>query len=419
MNKKIAIKNNMVFIIILILYLANIYLKYFVPNILTKILPFTVFILLFSKVLYRNITIRKNQADIFFIIFAAIYLFGSLYGLGGKLGFSYAFSFIVGLAIQVLFRAYAVDCDFIIKISLIACLLLCASVIIQPIRPDIIQTIVAKLPRTQDELSMALSWARNSWYSGVFPDRAPAAFFASILIGCGLYLLFSNEGKIKLASYSFIAIGIYSILLTAKRGFLVGIIVATFITYIAYNKALKRSVLKTVCILSISALVIGVILLNLPAAQTIVERFTNSDDITTGRTDIYKMLWQGVKTHPFLGVGTGSTDNILGLGGHNIYLTVMYENGIGGTLLLVIALFSEIKSTIRHLYISLRSMDGFYANAYIFSLYVQLFFVVYGMYGNPLYDNYILFTYFLALVINSNAINKIYKGSSNNLEVLV
>lgn len=39
----------------------------------------------------------------------------------------------------------------------------------------------------------------------------------------------------------------------------------------------------------------------------------------------------------------------------------------------------------------------------LFSLYIQVFFLVYGMSGNPLYDNYILYFYLFAIFIVKNS----------------
>lgn len=79
------------------------------------------------------------------------------------------------------------------------------------------------------------------------------------------------------------------------------------------------------------------------------------------------------------------------------------ENGILGFVVFISVLGYAFFSTVQ---LALRFGSYEYHQGIpflLFSLYIQVFFLVYGMSGNPLYDNYILYFYLFAIFIVKNS----------------
>ena len=130
----------------------------------------------------------------------------------------------------------------------------------------------------------------------------------------------------------------------------------------------------------------------------LLERFKDNDNLLTGRNVIYSNMLEQIGKNLILGSGTSSAGSILGVGGHNIYLTVLMENGIIGIIIFCAVIIGEYVSTVNNLSLMLKYEK--YDSTISFSLYIQTVFLIYGMSGNPLYDNYILCFYMFAIYLN-------------------
>lgn len=400
------------------IYLINALCKYFFPSSITKILPiFSVVLLLIS--LSGKLKINFCFLDIPFIVFLIVWFVGCIYSPSMLKGFGYVFSFFIGLFLSLLISKHEINEDKIFYLVSIICIIFSAFIILQPLLPDFVINIAKIFKYDGDSYLLMVAWMRNGWYSGLFPDRAPAAFFCSLLIGCGLYFLYQIE-NLSTNKYRFIFslfsifIGIYGIMLTAKRGLLIGVAVSSLFTYIIYKKAKKQSILKICLSVGLLIVIIGIIVLNLDVSQIMIERFLDNDNVMTYRDVIYENIFHCFWQNPIFGTGTASAFKLLGIGGHNIYLTVLMENGIVGIIsfmfMCLITLVFTIKSILRYGY----EIDNKTPSILLFSLYMQLFFLIYGMSGNPLYDNYILYFYLFSFLLLKNKRLNIEKGRCNN-----
>lgn len=398
----------------MLLYIVNAMCKYFFPGSVTKLLPILALVVAIYNVINKSvINTPLNLSEKTYMVFLFIWYIGCFYSPDTLKGLGYAFSFTVALMLQYFVR----NADFKEKkimrwITLIA-IALCMSVILQPIMPDSIEKIASGFSYTSSQVTDMKLWAKNGWYSGLFPDRAPAAFFGVVLSGMGMYYFYhiwsrelpkKKKKYLLILSAAFIAVGLYCILLTAKRGLLLGCMASIFFNYIINKKANKGSIFNICFVVAILVVIIWILANNLEAAQPIIEKFEDKDNFYTGRIDIYENIYAQISKSPILGSGTASANYYLGIGGHNIYLTVMMENGIIGAISFVAALITSLVYTVR---------NAFYIGKYrlknitptiVLSIYFQMFFIVYGFSGNPLYDNYILYFYVFALLLNGNAI---------------
>ena len=100
--------------------------------------------------------------------------------------------------------------------------------------------------------------------------------------------------------------------------------------------------------------------------------------------------------NPILGIGPFCTSLYAGeFLGHNIYLTTLSENGLIGLICLSVLLLLNIKDSFT------RFKSGDHSVYMYVSIYIQIFFILYGFTGNPLYGSQFLITYII-FSINEN-----------------
>ena len=205
-------------------------------------------------------------------------------------------------------------------------------------------------------------------------------------------LLFNkNNGKIKKTFlFALFIVSYVFILLTAKRSVLLlvaGLMYLLLCYY--YKKHLFKIIGLTLCI----AVGLLVLLNFTEMGRDLLERSFGSGALS-GRDRIYSQLWDLIKQKPILGHGFGSTLSLIKdfTNGHNIYLQVFSENGIVGLILLLSILIINLRAS---LFVLKRCSAEDKRNVVI-CIYLQLFFILMGLIGNPLYDVYPLIIYMVA-----------------------
>ncbi len=115
------------------------------------------------------------------------------------------------------------------------------------------------------------------------------------------------------------------------------------------------------------------------------------------RLRIMDGMIEAIRQKPVFGNGVNSIGNFTYKRrlGHNIYAQMWVEQGIIGLGILLAAIFYNIYIT------HIRMMKNIKWEAknisYYFSLFIQVFIIIYGFFGNPIYDYNIAITYFLAI----------------------
>lgn len=389
----------------LILFLLTAFLKYFVPSIVTKILPVTAILLAVVARDKKRLTMSRGM--LLFVIFGVFFVFSCFYSSAMQTGFSDSFSYLFAVAFIILMHDKRLDWNKTVFFMTVCCCVINVGTMLQDLNPSLIYGITSRFPYTTEQRFLVTQWAKNRWFSGLFSDRAPAAFFASMLCASGMFYLLRNQ-RLKniwkkyfgVLLYSF---GIYGIFLTAKRGLLVATVLATLAAYLINRKANGKSILKIVISLSVISVIAYVIISNLEVARVTVSRFIIDENFDNGRIVRYSAILDSLRSNFLFGAGTGSVNEIIGGGGHNIYLTVLLENGVIGALFFIAVLIMQIKTTISVAFRLSKLPDSSnYIALVSFSLFLQVFFITYGMSGNPLYDNYILYYYMIGVLINEN-----------------
>lgn len=256
---------------------------------------------------------------------------------------------------------------------------------------------------------------QSGFMAGLTDHYSTNGMYLSVGVGIfGSKLLFDFKSK---KNWIFVLITFVALLLTGKRGPLLFTVAAMVVVYFFFKEDKpKGRLLKIFGLMILGAVALLVAAIFVPQLLNVVNRFFNeseSGDVTAGRGELYQLAYDLFRKKPLTGFGWGSYPTFYyeHLGkymtvykyrhAHNIYLQLLCETGIIGFIMYVSFFLYNLFITIK-LYKAYRkdNITLSYSAEYIlpFCLFIQLFFIMYGMTGNPLYDIAILFPYYFSLL---------------------
>lgn len=229
-------------------------------------------------------------------------------------------------------------------------------------------------------------------YSGVAFEKADAAYYMNIGIACILAKYCAIKKMRKLDGILLI-IYMIALLLTGKRMlFLIAIFASLFLFLISgiRNKGQKM--------LFIIVVTLGLFILAasiFPELMTTFERLSMSsgeDDAMLERYVKWYYALQLFKLHPAIGVGYGTYNGACSTVGykaiyyaHNVYVQMLAEVGIIGTVILITYIILNLLITSRYIWKNKDSNVSRHNELTFFSLYMQVLVIIYGLSGNVLY----------------------------------
>lgn len=231
-----------------------------------------------------------------------------------------------------------------------------------------------------------------------------------ILMATGLMLAFSQwymgyvYGKKIKNSLFLVLVMLVALLLTGKRGPLIFCIAGIFIVY--YISLSNRPHSRWIRIIGVilAAFIVGIIVFAyVPALGTFINRFieTNeSGDVTLGRTKYWLLALDNFKKNPLFGIGWGKFETMAmamydkSADVHNVYLQLLCETGLVGTITFIMFAFVSLKAACKCYYNNVRK--NITTDKYlVFAIAYQVFFLLYGFTGNPLYTPTAAMPYFI------------------------
>ena len=243
-------------------------------------------------------------------------------------------------------------------------------------------------------------------YSGFAREKAEAAYIMNVGTAILLAKYFS-DGKLEKKDLFMLLVFLVALMLTGKRTLFI-IAIAAFAVFMLLSD-LRGKTFKTISVIIIAVCVLFVIMMFIPKAANIFERFLDKENIESlgNRDSLWVYMTMMIAEFPIFGAGMGSynqyafehglrvADNKWFANGHNCYLQVMSEMGAVGSaifLLFVIAAFVYTVNSIRKFR---NDRDGRYMS--FFSLYIQIMMIIYSLTGNPLYSRQILFVWIFSI----------------------
>ena len=229
------------------------------------------------------------------------------------------------------------------------------------------------------------------YYSGLSGLNFLAGFNSAALMGiCFVKGLKATSKSKRIVNYMIAIISLFALISTQKRGVLVAAAIAIFVTLVYYfwGQSNMKKLTQMIIIMCVIALLFFGVMTNTEPGIRMLKRSTVYEDISSGRFDRYQSILSNMEGKYFFGYGTGSMMVGFGNDAHNIYLQILYDHGFLGLMVYLVffgmPLFSCLKKNRKD------DTSGFM----LISLFVQVLFLCYGFFGNPLYD-YCLFVFYL------------------------
>lgn len=252
-----------------------------------------------------------------------------------------------------------------------------------------------------------------------------------LAVGTGAFFAKLVPDFKKKQNWVYLLIMMLALLLTGKRGpliFAVGAMAVVFFFYKS-NKPQGR-ILKIMIIAAIGVAALLIASIWVPEIMNSINRFISSSDdgdVTAGRGPLFALAISLFKKKPIFGWGWGSYQYLYydNLGkyqyvfkyrhAHNIYLQLLCEVGIVGFIVFCSFFIWQLYKVLK-LYRDYRK--GFIilpecaSSVLPFAVYSQVFFLMYGMTGNPLYDVIVLFPYLFSCITVNYYTSKRYSEGS-------
>ncbi len=249
------------------------------------------------------------------------------------------------------------------------------------------------------------------------------------------YALYLNAEKKKSRRRlaALMAITLITLILTGKRGMLVFSLMAVIIFTLVYHAKDAGKTIKTVIKLSgvfmlFSAVVVALAHTIMPQIWITMSRFLDSglgDDVTSGRMRMWLLALDLFKENPIFGIGWNgyrivystawhhsSLDTTLDT--HNVYLQLLCETGIIGSIIFFSVMFGAIYHTVKALRRYRFAYRGTKEDVRILSVScaLQILFLLYCFTGNPLYDPQTSAVYFFSIAAWQAIVKKELRGET-------
>lgn len=214
----------------------------------------------------------------------------------------------------------------------------------------------------------------------------------------------NKRKKIDIRQYLFLGITFIAFLLNAKRGpFLFSVCSILAVYFVCYVNVSVKTIGKWIAVVCCGVIAINIAKDRIPEIENFFARFDftsnhSLNDFSTGRIEllwlpalalfasapIFGIGWGGYK-YSFLALSTMDRNN----DAHNIYLQLLCEVGLVGFCIVMLALIWSLYNTLK----CFRKVQGSTSPVkredcmiLCFSLMIQVYFLSYGLTGNPLYD---------------------------------
>lgn len=226
-----------------------------------------------------------------------------------------------------------------------------------------------------------------------------------------------------------LAVLFVALLLSGKRAHFLFTLCAAFVALYIYTSNEKNRFAKYLLEGALIAFMGVIAFYTIPSVNNLFSRFSNlSEDVSVlKRYELWGAAVEAFKEHPILGNRWASFPNSIGgrvgYNGytHNVYLELLCEVGIIGTIIFV---FFFITCFIKTVFIVYRvahqkeKIDLKKQTLLLFSLMYQAYFLMYCTTGNPLYDAYVYMPYFMACSIATSFRKRDLDNENWNTDIL-
>lgn len=277
-------------------------------------------------------------------------------------------------------------------------------IVFQIFLPAIYNTYIATFFKNTNDI---LYWANGYGYAGFTYQLGIEAI---ILIYFEAIMLYKQYNRPRV-NYIFLCITIAFVFLTGKRAIVLLAILLPLVIALVSNKIDNKKAFNILCVITVIGIVSYIFVINseMLVGSKILGRFAstvidleNGRDITSHRTSLYDEAFSMFRNHKLFGIGFGKfrENSIYNTDVHNTYLQILCEQGILGIILFMVPLLVNLLYSIK--------INKLYDNRMgKVSLFIQLFFSLYGLTGNVTVNEICYIMYFISICMVDGIRNKV------------
>lgn len=287
----------------------------------------------------------------------------------------------------------------------------------------LLDNIVPLFPISDSAYRLLIDAINNGYMTGLCYHYSTMGMYMSVGTIAFSGVLFQNKNAKLWNILIFIAF-LVGLVMTGKRGPLLFTILALVITILITRKKhfTKKQLQRVVSATVIFVVTFIVTYINVPQLKQVIDRFAvgsgDLDDFTSGRIGYFwinaiemfldsPIFGHGWRSFKYSGSGTLNANDA-----HNIYLQLLAEVGLVGFALVMFFIICTLVTTYKAIRKNEVKMCLSNANTCILkmSFAYQIFFLLYGISGNPLYDIQCYFPYIICCAIGYSAMRRIRKS---------
>jgi len=357
--------------------------------------------------------IESNMVPWF--VFAFLAVVSALFSSRPKESIKFIFLFSTYFAIKLVLQREFNWWKIFLKLAYIFSAANLLGVLLSLIAPNLMHKF-AELVYSGENLEIYISFVKADTFPGLNSQTSLTAFFISIFIAFVASDIFQNPKK--LLNYFLLALSIVALFLTKKRSFLIANIVAfLFLFWKSGRNKKSGSKFIIICLIGIVLYIVTEYSASWQGVLDKWEVIGSTGDISNGRFDRWEETIEIWKTAPFFGVGTNVFVNEYDLSSHNVFLQLMAEMGIFGVatfVLMIISSWRQIAYAFKQSECSGDSKAIYMTSA---SFYLQIVFIAYCFFGNPVYDMHFMLPYALFTALSGSYNNYLRMKSDENRDI--
>lgn len=320
--------------------------------------------------------------------------------LGGHIssGETVTVSVVAGFLVYLLMQNHAKSFDPIIIAMVLCAALYGIFVYLDMFAPELMMSINKSVLK-DGSLQFYTDLSAWGYYPGVTGFNFMSGFFVTLFLAYCLYNVLFPKGKGTLIYVILTVLSVLATILVQKRSIFIASTVAVccMIVFSFLTKKRIKHFIIAFLLIGVLFAAVYIFLQNSESGAKFLDRFNNSDDLSSGRFDIYEKLMLDWQKYFLFGNGTGASQAIVSSGAHNIYVQIIYDHGLVGLLLYVAWFILNLRYTL----IRFKKVQGpCYEKRILFmSMFVQIIFLIYGFFGNPINDLcvFLLYVFFAGI----------------------
>lgn len=243
----------------------------------------------------------------------------------------------------------------------------------------------------------------------------------AIICFFGFAISKKDNRKLSIVSIIFLVLSIIAMILTGKRAHLLFSMVAILCGLIIFLSKDKSKGIKFICLFMLLAIVVVIAVNTSERLQNVLSRFENmsEDGNITSRFEFWEKGMELFNENKLTGIGwmhfyleSGFEQSC-----HNCYVQILCETGIVGAIIFIpFFIFSFIVSLKLLLWSATnkRNVNRYIVIFSIFSFCYQIYFLLYCLTGNPLFDIYCYGPYFVGTIISISLYKEYVKVNNNS-----